>query len=80
VLKVILGEPEDLQRIWMKDRKGYAETFWPPPNISKLSEGKDSLTNAVSCPHHTKAMRRIMEPFFTPTSVRTYWNVVDQVT
>eukprot|EP00797_Seminavis_robusta_P008116 Sro156_g070620.1 Abscisic acid 8'-hydroxylase (493) ;mRNA; f:9022-10500 len=61
--------------LWNVERKGGAVTSWPP-QIQKLT-GKTALTN-VNGAHH-RALRRILEPAFTPKATRDYVKTIDTV-
>lgn len=74
--QVVTTTEETIAWLWNTERKGGAQGTWPT-GIAKLV-GKGAIANANGKRH--RALRRILEPAFTPTATRDYLQVIDQVT
>jgi hypothetical protein len=72
---VVTWTEEGISWLWNLERKGGAINEWPP-QIARLL-GNGAVTNLHGKRH--RALRRIMEPAFSPNGTRAYVQVIDEV-
>jgi hypothetical protein len=73
---VTLSDSASLTWLWNNDRKSLTESSWPP-NIQALL-GPTAVANLQGRQH--KILRRLMEPFYSPTFVANYLKVMVETT
>lgn len=74
---VICGGQDDMAWLFNIDRKGLADTAWPPNIVMLLGPG--SVPNQTGKYH--RVLRRLLEPYFAPAFVnRNYLAVIDKTT
>lgn len=74
--QVVTTQEDAIAWLWNTERKGGMVSDWPP-TIQQLL-GKGAISNLNGKRH--KALRRVMEPAFTPKATRDYLETIDQVT
>jgi retinoid hydroxylase len=73
---ITLSDSASLTWLWSNDRKSLTESSWPP-NIQALL-GSTAIANLHGTRH--KILRRLMEPFYSPTFVANYLTVMVETT
>jgi cytochrome P450 len=73
---ITLGDSASITWLWKNDRKSLTESSWPA-NIAALL-GPTAVANLHGRRH--KALRRLMEPFYAPTFVANYLDIMTKTT